>query len=254
MVPKDGKGKYNITVPVLFDFLNRTKLKKTIREQKVEAMIKEAKDKENEEKGYKFVANDIPRSTKEPLYKRILIANAQRRVDVKRMSIALTKQNEKPFSFYRRDQEKAKSKRPTSADTKDMYAPFKASVIPWRVRAPLYQEKVEREEYAREMRIKRNAEISLSLSKLPPRMQEYELKKKVEQETQGMERAASVDNLFTFQPPKAKPVPDFKRLQKQFQQNLEDVKREKNQSATIPDPFHFHNPKPTASMRRYLDS
>jgi len=44
---------------------------------------------------------------------------------------------------------------------------------------------VERTEYAREQRIKRNAEISLSLSKLPPRMQEHEMKKKVEQETGG---------------------------------------------------------------------
>jgi hypothetical protein len=41
---------------------------------------------------------------------------------------------------------------------------------------------VEREEYTREQRIKRNAEISLTQSKLPPRMQEYEVKKKLEQE------------------------------------------------------------------------
>jgi len=54
LVPKEGKGKYNITVPVVFEFLNRTKEKKTIRELKVEEMIKEAKDKEMEEKSYKF--------------------------------------------------------------------------------------------------------------------------------------------------------------------------------------------------------
>ena len=64
-------------------------------------------------------------------------------------------------------------------------APFKAGISPWRVRAPLYQEMIERTEYAREMRIKRNAEISLSLSKLPPRMQEYKNKKKLEGETGG---------------------------------------------------------------------
>jgi hypothetical protein len=40
--------------------------------------------------------------------------------------------------------------------------PFKASIIPWKVRAPLYQEMVERSEYAREQRIKRNAEVSLA--------------------------------------------------------------------------------------------
>jgi len=134
-------------------------------------------------------------------------------------------------------------------------APFKASIIPWRVRAPLYQEMVERAEYAREQRIKRNAEISLSLSKLPPRMQEYEQKKKLEAETGGALNDKSADNLmFSFMPPKAKPVPDFKRLQKNFVENLEELKRQKHMSTTVPEPFHFHNPKPTARMRRYLDA
>ena len=41
LVPKDGKGKFNITVPVEFEFLQRQKVK-TIREQKLEKMIKEA--------------------------------------------------------------------------------------------------------------------------------------------------------------------------------------------------------------------
>jgi hypothetical protein len=55
-------------------------------------------------------------------------------------------------------------------------------------------------------------------------------------------------------PPKAKPVPDFKRLQKTFVENLEELKRQKHMSTTVPEPFHFHNPKPTARMRRYLDA
>jgi len=40
MIPKDGKGKYNITVPVAFEFLNRQRDRKTIREQKLEEMLK----------------------------------------------------------------------------------------------------------------------------------------------------------------------------------------------------------------------
>jgi len=70
-------------------------------------------------------------------------------------------------------------------------------------------------------------------------MQEHEEKEKIEHEAGDLtkERSQSVDRLFSFQPPKAKPVPDFKRLQKQFQQNLEEVKREKNMSTTIPEPF-----------------
>lgn len=63
LVPKDGKGKFNITVPVEFEFLQRQKVK-TIREQKLEKMIKEAKDKEEYWKHYKIPINEIPRSTK----------------------------------------------------------------------------------------------------------------------------------------------------------------------------------------------
>lgn len=55
-------------------------------------------------------------------------------------------------------------------------------------------------------------------------------------------------------PAKARPVPDFKRLQKEFVENLEEMKRQKHMSTTVPQPFHFHNPKPTARMRRYLDA
>ncbi len=56
LVPKDGKGKFNITVPVAFEFLQRSKVK-TIREQKLEKMIKEAKDKEEHWKHYKIPIN-----------------------------------------------------------------------------------------------------------------------------------------------------------------------------------------------------
>ena len=70
------------------------------------------------------------------------------------MSIALTKQREKPFSFYHRDLERAKSAQGLRGEfhIPDVMnvPPFKAGIIPWRVRAPLYQEMVERAEYARE--------------------------------------------------------------------------------------------------------
>jgi hypothetical protein len=67
LVPKEGKGKFNITVPVEFEFLQRQKVK-TIREQKLEQMIKEANDKEEYWKQYKILINEIPRSTKMPLF------------------------------------------------------------------------------------------------------------------------------------------------------------------------------------------
>jgi hypothetical protein len=53
-------------------------------------------------------------------------------------------------------------------------------------------------------------------------MQEHELKKKLEKETGALIKVPKEENAeFTFQPNKAKPVPDFKRLQKNFQYTLE---------------------------------
>jgi hypothetical protein len=52
------------------------------------------------------------------------------------------------------------------------FAPFRAGKIPWKVLVPLYKTMVEDGENEREKRVKRNAETALSLSKLPPRMEE----------------------------------------------------------------------------------
>lgn len=92
--------------------------------------------------------------------------------------MALTKQNEKPFSFYIRDLEKEKN---TYMEIPEVMRnpPFRANKIPWKVLVPLYKRMVDKIEYEREQRIKKNAELSYSLAKLPPRMEEYEQKKKL---------------------------------------------------------------------------
>lgn len=73
MVPKEGKGKYNITVPQPYEFDSREKTKeKTIREQKLEEMLREKELKETAHKAIVFRANDIPRTTKEPLYEKLM--------------------------------------------------------------------------------------------------------------------------------------------------------------------------------------
>jgi Uncharacterised protein family UPF0564 len=118
---------------------------------------------------------------------------------------------------------------------------------------PLYKRMPDKMEYERDIRIRKNAELSLSLAKLPPRMQEHEEKKKLLSTSEAYKsgRSSSLDKLCTFQPPRAKPVPDFKRLQKQFQHSLENNR--KSHSVTEPTPFTFHQPKSTANMRGYLD-
>ena len=144
MVPKEGKGKYNVTVPVPYEFLKQEK-KESIRERKLKQMLREKEKKVVEETAVTFKANDIPRTTKEPLYQRILARNEQRRSEVRRLSLALTKQREKPFSFYERDKNKVR------VESVGMEWPqFRANKIPWKVLVPLYKRMVDKIEYERE--------------------------------------------------------------------------------------------------------
>lgn len=108
MVPKEGKGKYNVTLPAPYEFLQKEKTK-TIREHKLEQMLADKEQDELQYVGYVFRANDIPRSTKMPLYQQLMHSNESRRQEVRRVSMALTKQNEKPFSFYERDKQRLHS-------------------------------------------------------------------------------------------------------------------------------------------------
>jgi hypothetical protein len=91
---------------------------------------------------------------------------------VRRLSMAITKEREKPFSFYERDKNKKVVESEIPAVMQN--PPFRANKIPWKVLVPLYKRMVDKIEYEREQRVKKNAEISLSLAKLPPRMEEYE--------------------------------------------------------------------------------
>lgn len=89
--------------------------------------------------------------------------------------MALTKQKEKPFAFYERDKNRQLQNSGEAEIPEVMrHPPFRANKIPWKVLVPLYKRLVDKIEYEREIRIKKNAEESLSLAKLPPRMEEYE--------------------------------------------------------------------------------
>lgn len=90
--------------------------------------------------------------------------------------MAKIKSSEAPFTFYERDIKKQKDKQemaelpPTFSDS----TPFRAGKIPWRILVPLYKTMVDADENERDKRVKKNAEVSLSLSKLPPRMEAAE--------------------------------------------------------------------------------
>ena len=84
-------------------------------------------------------------------------------------------------------------------------------------------------------------------------MQEHEDEKRrrIEEDLDSTQKSVSESLGFSFRPPRARSVPNFRKLQKNFVTQMEA--RKKAQPLTIPKPFNFHQPKPQASLRKYMD-
>ena len=111
----------------------------------------------------------------------------------------------------------------------------------------------------RELRVEQRAAVNLEKSKLPPRMEMHEaLKKERAKSEQRVDPKQELLRFGTFQPPKAKAVPNFNRLQQVFQENLDRNKQSK--ALVEPKPFKFDqraskkaSNKTKASIRTYVD-
>lgn len=68
LVPKTGKGRFNVTVPVPFEFLNQQKGLISIRQRKVEKMIQEKKKDEVRALAFEYKAREIPAHVKKRKY------------------------------------------------------------------------------------------------------------------------------------------------------------------------------------------
>jgi hypothetical protein len=157
-VPKTGKGKYNVTVPQPFEFMNQEK-GFSIRQKKVEQMIYEKIRIEERALAFQYKATEIPKHVKDRKYERLQLASLERRSEAKRLAVAKIKATEAPFKFYERDMKVAKKKL-EDADlpaSMGLFEPFRAGKIPWKVLVPLYNAMVEDGENERIRRIKKNS-------------------------------------------------------------------------------------------------
>lgn len=166
---KRGQSALKITVPKPFDFDERDK----IRKQQQEETMKQIK-KPNEKKGFK--ANPVPEFVKQRnLLEKINKEQEARREEIKKNSRIITMQREKPFSFYARDIAQQEIRRKNKMERKKFQ--FKANAVPWFCSVKLFDIMNEEERAKREERISKNAQISLNMSKLPPRMEKHEQEK-----------------------------------------------------------------------------
>ena len=204
---------------------------------------------------HQFKANSIPEHVKDKqLYDKLRKIEEDRRLEVKKNSKILTLQREKPFSFYLRDLKKPKK----TAQERKQYK-MKASPIPWYCSVPLLQRMQDEEEAQRRERVAKEAQLLMSISHLPSRMEKHEQEKKAKElkgiislkNDQNMRILSQNNPNLTFQPAPRKIVPDFHRLQSAFQAVLD--RKRSNKRPIIPVPFNFEVSKKPAQKRDYLN-
>ena len=223
-----SKGKpsqSSITVPRPFKFDTREKIRpKSIRERKVDEMIAEKQLEEDRVLDYKFRARQPNKDIVMPLFDKINKKNEQRRKEVKETSQKLLKEKERPFSFYERDKNK---KRVESVPLNEEFqkGAFKANPIPTACTVEIFKVMMDKQDKERQDRIKKNAEVNFRKSKLPPRMQMHENLRREKEENSKKENKSvpgrPLSEIGTFRPPRARPIPNFEKLQRSFQESLD---------------------------------
>ena len=184
-----------------------------------------------------FRCKPIPPEVIIPRYQSILDKNEERRAKVKQDSIAITKSREAPFDFWLRDKEKMEKKRRGYSVDEGLNedcrrSPFKANPIPIACSVLIYDKKIKKEEEERAKKTHKEAEISLSKAKMPPRMQKDADRK----QAQPVKRP---EDEFSFRPQINGLVTAamFEKKQKAFAAGLQ---KKKNQTAkVVPQPFKF---------------
>lgn len=130
----------------------------------------------------------------------------------------MTKANERPFSFWKRDLEKLEEKKKKIEEARNQVPVYnyKANPVP----DTTYRKSADENllEAQRKIRIKERAEKLYRSASLPPRM---EMWKEVAKKTKTEPKT------FSFRPNIKHDVPDFAKLQKQFMDELNQRKQKR---------------------------
>ena len=196
---------------------------------------------EAKEDKFKFHAREVPLECKILKFDEIMRAEEERRKIVKENSAKMTLENQRPFTFYSRDNEflKRKKDRIIKAQEKIFGDKFKAKPSP-KTSKISYKVFIERENTIRNERIEANKIKLLQNCSLPENMQKnqhnQEEKKQKLMDSLSIERARQ----FTFSPQICSKIPDFERLQKEFERELEQKRyRSSNKSHILTKSNHI---------------
>lgn len=242
------KTDLNFTIPKPFEFLKRDYHEKKL--QKIQEILEARQQYEDSIFKNQFRANPLNRKMFQGSLDNIIEREKKER---KSRTEKLQKEiieNMKPFSFYDIDEKKYKEKLKKTCEP-PQFVPFKANPIKWKSQVNMYDGIMKNEKELRQQRISERALATYNAARLPPRMEMHEKNKKIQENEMKLieeQKKKTIKNEPQF---KAKEIPDFIRLQEQFQTNLE--KKKKAAQPTVPKPFTFHEPKKKAELCEFLD-
>ena len=151
-------------------------------------------------------------------------------------------QEMRPFSFYENDERRYKERLVKQNDI-PQFVQFRANTVSWTSQIRIYHDILKKEKLLREQRIKQRSSQLLFASKLPPRMEMHEKEKRERARSEEINPKKKIERPFSGTGIRAKPIPDFERLQEIFFNNLENKKNLAKSKPTEFKQFNFHEPK-----------
>ena len=247
------KDQINFTIPEPFEFLKKNYQKKKI--QKIKEILEDRVKDENYFVYYQFHANELKKGIWGNQMQNIIeYEKEQRQQRTEKLKEKIIAEM-KPFSFYEKDERKYKEKI-KQEPIPPTFPPCRANAIKWLSQVLIYEDMLKQEEEERNIRIKERMEKTAKASKLPPRMDMYEKERKEREEQKKIELKKLEYEENEKRKFKAKKVPEFSKLQEEFEDKLKRMKeeRKKERKALKPIPFTFHEPKKkVAELCQYLD-
>ncbi|XP_022104827.1 protein FAM161B-like [Acanthaster planci] len=251
-----------ITIPKPFQMTQREATKEKTKSRACLELEQELAEKEKAEEAEcqrKFKATPAPVHTFMPLYDEIQERDIERSRNNRENSKTRLLSQQRPFSFVKREEEKKKHRRSQSLPLTEAKGKkpkqFKAKEIPKSVFDPTVSDRILEEEEYRKIRIKMRSEEMLRQSSLPPNMQhrgkEYTDGKMRQKLFKSREKMAFLTTEHKFRPQVNGEVPDYDELYRQFQQEVQRKKREKE--PTVVQPFNLRTARIPSKMNKILD-
>lgn len=201
------------------------------------------------ERSEMFKAHPVPIESQIPLFDKIMADQEYKNHLVRERSKAALMAQMQPFSFTKRDEElQALTKRFSKSSPCIFYQPeekkikqFKAKPIPKSLFSNYIYEKMYEDDFYRTLQKKIRAEEMLKNASLPPSMAKREKNKTIYDVCPRSFRNLDVEELIGFEKKKRRPLPDYKKIQEDFEKQLEELKSEF--ISTSPRPFKFKKRK-----------